>query len=193
MSWDGRTNQMIDTRFTYDRDRLRSALTDDMTWPTAEQEQEPDFTWDHWQNVRRERTAEVYAYNVFGERIGVYHCTALFPSEYPGLPCHTCYGCSKRVRVYDYVDGRLLVERESDTHDGPNNRFISVYTWGPMGLIARQGVSVRNGYWDPAGGALCDPEHPELGTTGAFVDENPDAMQAYTYMADHMGLSLIHI
>lgn len=46
------------------------------------------------------------------------------------------------------MDGKVLVERESAIQGRPNKRFISVYTWGPLGLIARRGVSVRNGHWD---------------------------------------------
>ena len=94
---------------------------------------------------------------------------------------------SRFVRTYDYVDGRILVERESDLHGSPpDERFVSVYTWGPMGLISRRGVSVRDGHWDPAGGEDCDPG-PGTVMSGAFVYDNRDVMQDYTYMADHMG------
>jgi len=180
MSWDGRTRTQVDTEFTYARQRLQSALVDEMTWPEDTQQ------WpDDW--VDRERFLEVYSYNVFGDRIGIMHCTYLGS---PALRFPDAAGaCKLNARIYDYVDGRVLVERESDNHLGDGNqpereRFISVYTWGPMGLISRRGVSVRDGYWDPNGGDDCVPGP---GKYGAFVPYETNIMYDYTYMADHMG------
>ena len=180
MSWDGRTRTQVDTEFTYARQRLQSALVDEMTWPEDTQQ------WpDDW--VDRERFLEVYSYNLFGDRIGIMHCTYLGS---PALRFPDAAGaCKLNARIYDYVDGRVLVERESDNHLGDGNqpereRFISVYTWGPMGLISRRGVSVRDGYWDPNGGDDCVPGP---GKYGEFVPLETNIMYDYTYMADHMG------
>ncbi|HVP13232.1 MAG TPA: hypothetical protein VMV94_18810, partial [Phycisphaerae bacterium] len=127
--------------FSYDRGRVQSAAVNEVTWP-EDPEQQPDWEIDH------EEFLEVYQYNIFGERVGVLHCTMRFEGihYYPGL--ETYYPCWKQVRMFDYVDGKLLVERESKIQGRPQKRFISVYTWGPLGLIARRGVSIRNGYWD---------------------------------------------
>jgi len=177
MSWDGRTRTQVDTEFTYARQRLQSSLVDERTWPEDAQ-QLPD----EW--LDRERFLEIYAYNLFGDRIGVLHSSNLTGGD---NLYDAGWQSSRFVRTYDYVDGRILVERESDLHGSPpDERFVSVYTWGPMGLISRRGVSVRDGHWDPAGGEDCDPG-PGTVMSGAFVYDNRDVMQDYTYMADHMG------
>ena len=54
-----------------------------------------------------EALTEQYAYNVFGERVGILQC----PAADPGA-------CKPNVRVYDFVDGQLQVERESDDIPG---------------------------------------------------------------------------
>jgi hypothetical protein len=75
----------------------------------------------------------------------------------------------------------VLAEREATVD---RERLISVYTWGPMGIVARRGVSVRNGAWDDEGGSTCGaPPEPE----GAFVAQDSNIMSDYTYMLDHMG------
>lgn len=55
-----------------------------------------------------------------------------------------------------------------------HERNISVYTWGPLGLIARRGTSIRDGSYDPA--------------THTFTPSPvPNAVCGYTCMTDHMG------
>ena len=56
----------------------------------------------------------------------------------------------------------------------------------PIGMSMMYSVSVRDGHWDPLGGEDCDPG-PGTVMSGAFVYDNRDVMQDYTYMADHMG------
>jgi hypothetical protein len=57
-------------------------------------------------------------------------------------------------------------------------RLSSVYLWGPMGLVARRGVSWRNGNWNPTGGPKGE---------GAFEYVNKNKMCDDTYIADAMG------
>jgi len=158
--------------------------------------------------VRCAGQAPINAYNIFAQRIGASHCRAMSKLDEPYAALGTTDKCWQQIRMYDYVDGKLLVERESKIQGRPHKRFISVYTWGPLGLIARRGVSVRNGYWNPAGTYVpseerpgecwygdpppawmgpCEPGNPNSPQPGGFVSDNPDVMQDYTYMADHMG------
>ncbi len=156
---------------------------------------DPEQFPDDWND--RNRMLEVYAYNVFGEpltrdgrcaphcdevasrvkgeRIGVMHCTVnstdttspLHTGDYPDAAIY----CKGQVRIYDYVDGRLLAERESDDSiwSVGVERLVSVYTWGVMGLVARRGVSVRDGSYNPS--------------THQFTPTNPpNPMCDYTYM-----------
>ena len=96
--------------------------------------------------------------------------------------------CKPHTRVYDYVDGQLLVERQSDDSwnfqgqsppgpaDGIMDRFYSVYAWGPIGLISRRGVSIRNGFYDN------EPPNPP-----GFVPQAWSTMCDYVPLADAMG------
>ena len=56
--------------------------------------------------------------------------------------------CKGVTRIFDHVDGVMLTERESDDPMIPPyppdiiERFISKYTWGPLGPISREGVRI---------------------------------------------------
>ncbi|HVP12052.1 MAG TPA: hypothetical protein VMV94_12795, partial [Phycisphaerae bacterium] len=114
-SWDGRTRTLTETNFTYDRERVQSVMVDEVTWP-EDPEQGPDWELD------RERLLEAYAYNIFGERIGVLHCTAQSGGAHAYPDTDSMYPCWKQVRMFDYVDGKLLVERESKIQGRPQKR-----------------------------------------------------------------------
>ncbi len=160
--------------FDFQKNRLRSAVIDETKWPA-----DPQAFPDDWND--RNRILEAYGYNVFGERVAVMHCSFLTPDG--GGPWHTgeypdaAGSCRNRyIRLYDYVNGQLLAEREHDDILDPpvTGRFISIYTWGVMGLVPRRGVSVRDGSYD-AQSHTFTPSDP------------PNPMCDYTYMMDHMG------
>ncbi|MBI4581288.1 MAG: hypothetical protein HY718_16415, partial [Planctomycetes bacterium] len=157
MEFDDGTRKQVDTTFTYSRGRLQSALVTQVDlWPT-DPGQQPNY--DEYY-----RFLEQYAYNIFGDRVGVMHCAR---PGFGGEPS----ACKGKVSVYDYVDGQLLAERESDNSpdQGDKERYISVYTWGPLGVIARKGVSFRDAVTE---NTLCDYTclKDAMGNVAALVD-----------------------
>lgn len=199
ISWNGITNTLTDTHFSYYKGKLGSAAVDEIFW--EDPEVAPDLERD------RQRFVEIYVHNPFGERFAVMHSPRLTPYDtffqwgqspqsYPG--CITATG-GDWVNFYDYAEGpsggrELVCERRTSascTHLSPCTTvfsgFVSVFQWGPMGLVARLGASLRNGEWNASGGEECDPEDPNSPVSGAFDAEDPFTMSAYTYMVDHMG------
>jgi RHS repeat-associated protein len=182
LSYDGSalTQKVMD--FTYNKNKVASVLTSRIEFAGPDPQADPPPIPEEW-----ERSLEVYAYNIFGERIAVMSCTHPFdfcfgqgPNQYPCLFPQAGGPCKADVTTYDYADGRVLVERDKRESGMPDTeqRLASVYLWGPMGLVARRGVSWRNGVWDPKGGPKGE---------GAFEYVDKNKMCDYTYIADAMG------
>lgn len=169
IDWDGGTRVMKRMLFQYHASRLTQT---EVQW----------FHFDSQDPGGNYSFTENYGYDIFGRRVAMNYCVS---PDY-GHSCKT-YGIS-----FDFAGGELVCERETDDYmDDPGSappieqpghrskRFVSIYTWGPTGIVTRRGVARRVGHWDPQ---LNDDQ-------GGFVPDgaNYNRMCNYHPLADAMG------
>ncbi|RIK62841.1 MAG: hypothetical protein DCC65_16980, partial [Planctomycetota bacterium] len=160
ISWDEDTLTQTVERYTYKADRLQSVTTSVGSFVGKGPTEVPSM-------CARNNWLEAYGYDTHGNRVAVMSCatpSCLAFAEDCAFP-DAANSCKSNVSFFDYVDGRVLVERNTAYGQVASvRRLTSIYQWGPLGLVSRRGVSLRDGQWNPTGGKE---------ETGAFEPTDP--------------------
>lgn len=164
-SFDTESDRQQDVYLGYYQGKVNVILTLEVDWP----DDPKDNNWVVVGNVN-----ERFAHDIYGQLIG----TNL---------CNNYAVCKGRNRIFDYVDGVMLTEREVDEELNefyPTDmvtRFISKYTYGPLGPIARKGVRVDvDPDYEMCTYNLCGDA---MGNTVGVVDADSGAGQTQTFDA----------